>query len=172
MKLGTAFIGVLFYGTVLAPLYTVLFLRNFKKGLPDFSESPIKFDTRTSKMLRISSVAGIRQMPAKAIKQGLPSKLEVPVIIAFYALISLLSQDYSIILATRPEPTVLPPSRALGNEIWMFFLVFATYYSSYYLIWHYIFTVLKNFRAKIEPAAKYRFSPYPSLLHGASTMYK
>uniref|UniRef100_UPI00258C962A hypothetical protein n=1 Tax=Bacteroides acidifaciens TaxID=85831 RepID=UPI00258C962A len=50
-------------------------------------------------------------------EQGLPSKLEVPVIIAFYALISLLSQDYSIILATRPEPTVLPPSRALGNEI-------------------------------------------------------
>ena len=116
MKLGTAFIGVLFYGTVLAPLYTVLFLRNFKKGLPDFSESPIKFDTRTSKMLRISSVAGIRQMPAKAIKQGLPSKLEVPVIIAFYALISLLSQDYSIILATRPEPTVLPPSRIRLGE--------------------------------------------------------
>ena len=79
--------------------------------------------------------------------------------------------DYSMIVATRPEPTVLPPSRALGNEIWMFFLVFATYYSSYYLIWHYIFTVLKNFRAKIEPAAKYRFSPYPSLLHGASTMF-
>ena len=43
-------------------------------------------------MLRISSVAGIRQIPAKAIKQGLPSKLEVPVIIAFYAFISLLSR--------------------------------------------------------------------------------
>ena len=26
-------------------------------------------------------------------------------------------QDYSMIVATRPEPTVLPPSRALGNEI-------------------------------------------------------
>jgi len=33
---------------------------------------------------------------------------------------------------------------------------------------HYIFTVLKNFRVKIEPVAKYRFSPYPLLLHGAS----
>ena len=59
--------------------------------------------------------------------------------------------NYSIIVATRPEPTVRPPSRALGNKIWMFFLVFAIYYSSYYLIWNYISTVLKNFRAKIEP---------------------
>ena len=35
-----------------------------------------------------------------------------------------------------------------------------------------LFTVLKNFRAKIEPLAKYPFSPYPTILHGASTMYK
>ena len=75
-------------------------------------------------MLRISSVAGIRQMPAKAIKQGLPSKLEVPVIIAFYALISLLSQDYSIILATRPEPTVRPPSRYLNSVFCDIFYAF------------------------------------------------
>ncbi len=57
---------------------------------------------RTSKMLRISSVAGIRQMPAKSIKQGLSSKLEVPVIIAFYALISLLSRK---LLNNRSNPT-------------------------------------------------------------------
>jgi hypothetical protein len=54
----------------------------------------------------------------------------------------------------------------------MFFFSFPACFSLYYPIYLYIFTVLKNFRAKIEPLAKYQFSPYPTLLHGASTMYK
>ncbi len=38
-------------------------------------------------------------------------------------------------------------------------------FSLYYPVYLYIFTVLKNFRAKIEPLAKYPFSPYPTILH-------
>lgn len=51
------------FGTALH-IFTVA---KFQKGLPDFSESLIKSNKRTSKILRISSVAGIRQMPAKAV---------------------------------------------------------------------------------------------------------
>jgi len=52
----------------------------------------------------------------------------------------------------------------------MFLLRFPACFSLYYPIYPYVFTVLKNFRAKIEPVAKHRFSSYPPLLHGASTM--
>lgn len=54
----------------------------------------------------------------------------------------------------------------------MFSLSFSACFSFYYPIYLYIFTVLKNFRAKIVPVAKYRFSPYSPLLPVASTMSK
>ena len=64
-----------------------------------------------------------------------------------------------MIVATLPEPTVRPPSRALRNEIGMFFVDFTAYFYLYSPIFLFIFMVMKNFRAKIEPLQKYRFSP-------------
>lgn len=66
--------------------------------------------------------------------------------------------DYSITVATRPDPTVRPPSRTLGNALRMFFVDFPTYFSPYSSFFLYIFVIIKNFRAKIEPLAKCYFS--------------
>ena len=58
---------------------------------------------------------------------------------------------YSIILATRPEPTVLPPSRFVGNIIIMFSHVLYWILYSYSSISAMLFEVFKLFRTKIEP---------------------
>ena len=54
----------------------------------------------------------------------------LPLIIGFVILQMI--KDYSMIVATRPEPTVLPPSRLLGaifditnhDKLWLFCLIF------------------------------------------------
>ena len=67
------------------------------------------------------------------------------------ALILLHFFNYSMIEATRPEPTVRPPSRFVGNKIIMFFHVFHWILYSYSLILAILFEVFKFFRTKIEP---------------------
>ena len=52
----------------------------------------------------------------------------------------------------------------------MFFLRFPACLSSYYPIQPCTFIVVKHLRVNMEPAAKYRFSPYPPLLSGLSAM--
>ncbi len=59
--------------------------------------------------------------------------------------------DYSIIVATRPEPTVRPPSRFVGNIIIMLFHTFYWILCSYSPISAILFEVFKFFRTKIEP---------------------
>ena len=56
-----------------------------------------------------------------------------------------------MIVATRPEPTVRPPSRFVGSKIMVFFYIFSMDFYSYYSIFHLVFMVLKFFRTKIEP---------------------
>lgn len=59
-----------------------------------------------------------------------------------------------MIVATLPEPTVLPPSRFVGNIIVVFLLIFFAFYYSYYLIFLLIFLAFEFFRTKIEPRTK------------------
>ena len=62
-----------------------------------------------------------------------------------------------MIVATRPDPTVLPPSRFVWNIITMFFHVFYWTLYSYPPIFAILFEVFKFFRTKIEPR------PYSSI---------
>lgn len=59
--------------------------------------------------------------------------------------------NYSIIVATRPEPTVRPPSRFVENIIIILFHVFHWILCLYSPISAMLFEVFKFFRTKIEP---------------------
>lgn len=59
--------------------------------------------------------------------------------------------NYSIIAATRPEPTVCPPSRFVGNIIIMLFHIFHWILCLYSPISVMLFEIFKFFRTKIEP---------------------
>lgn len=80
------------------------------------------------------------------------------ILLLFIVRLTQSQRDYSMIVATRPDPTVRPPSRTLGNALRMFFVDFPTYFSPYSSFFLYIFVIIKNFRAKIEPLAKCYFS--------------
>lgn len=56
-----------------------------------------------------------------------------------------------MIVATRPDPTVLPPSRFVGNIITMLFHIFHWILCLYSSISAVLFEVFKFFRTKIEP---------------------
>ena len=84
---------------------------------------------------RIQKLFNIKRLPSKCSE----------------ALILLNNFNYSMIEATRPEPTVLPPSRFEGLVILLFLLDFTRFYYFYYLLLLLFFEVLKIFRAKIEP---------------------
>lgn len=68
-----------------------------------------------------------------------------------YTLDSKSLQYYSIIVATRPEPTVLPPSRFVGYIILLLLGVFQTLFYLYYFKFSLIFEVLIFFRTIVEP---------------------
>ena len=59
--------------------------------------------------------------------------------------------NYSMIVATRPEPTVLPPSRFVGYIILLLLGVFQTLFYLYYFKFSLIFEVLIFFRTIVEP---------------------
>ncbi len=61
------------------------------------------------------------------------------------------SIDYSIIEATLPEPTVLPPSRSVGSEKGAFYCGFPAFYYKHYGSLSVFFIVFNFFRTKIEP---------------------
>ena len=63
-----------------------------------------------------------------------------------------------MIVATLPEPTVLPPSRFAGSEIMVFFCIFSMVFYSYYQELHLIFVVSKFFRTILEPRTKLEIS--------------
>ena len=67
----------------------------------------------TSIPLRFISVAGIRQMPAKTQKNSLlhASMQRLIFLCLFWRLAQSFRAVYSITEATRPDPTVRPPSR-------------------------------------------------------------
>ncbi len=67
-----------------------------------------------------------------------------------------------MIVATRPEPTVLPPSRFVGNIITMRFHVFHWILCLYSPISAMLFEVFIFFRTKIEPQIIY---PYYFISH-------
>ena len=58
---------------------------------------------------------------------------------------------YSMIVATRPEPTVRPPSRFVGYIILLLLGVFQTLFYLYYFKFSLIFEVLIFFRTIVEP---------------------
>ena len=60
-------------------------------------------------------------------------------------------RDYSTIVATRPDPTVRPPSRCFWEEIYLFEIDFACFIGSYYLGFHVISVVFEIFRTILEP---------------------
>ena len=60
-------------------------------------------------------------------------------------------RDYSMILATRPDPTVRPPSRCFWKGIYMFRTDFTCFPASYYPVFHVIFMVFEFFRTILEP---------------------
>ena len=60
-------------------------------------------------------------------------------------------KDYSMMVATRPEPTVLPPSRFVGYIILLLLGVFQTLFYLYYFKFSLIFEVLIFFRTIVEP---------------------
>jgi hypothetical protein len=64
--------------------------------------------------------AGIRQMPAGAQKQPLVSKAHSGCLLCAFRRLSHCFRDYSMIVATAPEPTVLPPSRYLNSVFYVF----------------------------------------------------
>ena len=65
--------------------------------------------------------------------------------------LSIISYDYSIIVATRPDPTVRPPSRFVGYKILLYFRIFQALFYLYYSKFFLIFEVLKIFRTIVEP---------------------
>lgn len=56
-----------------------------------------------------------------------------------------------MIVATRPDPTVLPPSRFVGYIILLLLGVFQTLFYLYYFKFSLIFEVLIFFRTIVEP---------------------
>ena len=54
-------------------------------------------------------------------------------------------------VATRPEPTVLPPSRFVGYKILLLLGVFQALFYLYYSKYALLFEVLKFFRTIVEP---------------------
>ena len=60
-------------------------------------------------------------------------------------------KDYSMMVATRPEPTVLPPSRFVGYKILLLLGVFQALFYLYYSKYALLFEVLKFFRTIVEP---------------------
>ena len=61
------------------------------------------------------------------------------------------SYNYSMIVATRPDPTVRPPSRFVGYIILLLLGVFQTLFYLYYFKFSLIFEVLIFFRTIVEP---------------------
>ena len=62
-----------------------------------------------------------------------------------------LRADYSIIVATRPDPTVRPPSRFVGYKLLLLLGVFQALFYQYYSNYALLFKVLKFFRTIVEP---------------------
>ena len=60
-------------------------------------------------------------------------------------------KGYSTIVATRPEPTVLPPSRFGENKIVVFLYTFHSFFDLYYSYFHVVFVILIFFRTILEP---------------------
>ena len=56
-----------------------------------------------------------------------------------------------MMVATRPEPTVLPPSRFVGYKILLLLGVFQALFYLYYSKYALLFEVLKFFRTIVEP---------------------
>lgn len=63
-----------------------------------------------------------------------------------------------MIVATRPEPTVRPPSRFVGSKIMVFFCIFSINFYSYYQESHLVFVVFKFFRTILEPRTKFEIT--------------
>lgn len=95
---------------------------------------------------------GYSQNICKYAKQPLQANsLQWLSVTRFHALISFLRADYSIIVATRPEPTVRPPSRFVGYKILLLLGVFQAPFYLYYSKYALLFEVLKFFRTIVEP---------------------
>ena len=80
-----------------------------------------------------------------------PEKCEHSPLILLILAIHCKSKDYSITVATRPEPTVRPPSRFVGYIILLLLGVFQTLFYLYYFKFSLIFEVLIFFRTIVEP---------------------
>ena len=61
------------------------------------------------------------------------------------------SYNYSMIVATRPDPTVRPPSRCFWDGIYLPRIDFACFIGSYYHGFHVISVVFEIFRTILEP---------------------
>jgi len=55
---------------------------------------------------------------------------------------SLILLDYSMIVATRPEPTILPPSRFSVGEIWVILCDFQDFFGVFFFDMHLVSEVL------------------------------
>ena len=62
-----------------------------------------------------------------------------------------------MIVATRPEPTVRPPSRFEGKEIWVVCSIFTVFFRVYYPFLCSLHVVADFFRTILEPHYHQRY---------------
>ena len=82
--------------------------------------SPLDSAHATVLPLRDNPYTGIRQMPVFSIKnEHQQASLPMFILLLFIVRLTQSQRDYSMIVATRPEPTVRPPSRIANVRPWL-----------------------------------------------------